>query len=101
MSIQRFDRMKNKWSILVVFFVMLSMTASLISALSSVQANTDFPLLPGGKFVKLVPSSPLQGSDWQVYIPPSSLSKPGNTGLTAHTNYMILVPPNGTVITPV
>jgi hypothetical protein len=47
MSIQRFDRMKNKWSILVVFYLLLSMTASAVSALS-VQPDI---MPPGGEYV--------------------------------------------------
>ncbi len=77
------------------------MTASAVSALSSVQANTDFPLLPGGQFVNAVPSSPLHGSDWQEYIPPSTLVKPKDIGIAAHTNFRILVPPNGIAVQPV
>src|SRR5271157_5397659 len=97
MSIQLFNRIKNKMSILVVFFIMISMIASAVSALS-VQPDI---MPPGGKYVQGIPASPLHGSSTLEYIPPSGIVKPGDTGNSSHTNYRILVLPNNTSIQPV
>lgn len=55
---QLFDRTKNTLAILLVFFILISMTASAVSALS---VEPDI-MPPGGKYVQGIPASPLQGS---------------------------------------
>jgi YVTN family beta-propeller protein len=101
MLIQLFDRIKNKWSILLVLFVLMSMTANAASAPSSVQTDTGLPIMQGGEFVNPQPASPLQGPSWLEYRPPSNIEKPGDIGHVSHTNLRKLIPPNGTTISPV
>ena len=68
---------KNILVILIVSFVMISMTVIAVNALSSVQADNVLALLSGGEFVKAQPSSLLNGPDMMEYRPESSIEKPG------------------------
>jgi subtilase family serine protease len=107
MSKQLSIKRKNTLVILLVLFGLISMTAIIVSAQSSVQDdnslqdNAVLPLMNGGEFVKVELASPNQGPDWQEYLPRSSIEKPEDVGKAAHTNLRILIPPNNTVINPV